>query len=116
MGFPGGSVVKNPSASTGDARDMGWTLGSGKSLGEGNGNPSQYSCLGNSTNGGAWWATVHDSFHAKNQTQLSIHTPAGYNVHNSSYKQEAGLGCHPSDQDYVTLSRALSSLNLSVLI
>ena len=113
-GFPGGSVVKNPPANSGDARDMGSTPGSGRSLGEGNGNPIQYSCLGNSTNGGAWRATVHGI--AKSQTQLACTHPPGYNVHHSPYKQEAGLGCNPSDQDYVTLSRSLSTLNLSILI
>ena len=56
MGFPGGSVVKNPPANAGD---MGSFPGSGKSPGEGNGNPFQYSCLGNPTDRGAWWATVH---------------------------------------------------------
>ena len=50
-GFPGGSVVKNPPAKAGD---MGLILGSGRSLGEGNGNPPQYSCLGNPTDKGAW--------------------------------------------------------------
>ena len=54
-GFPGGSVVKNPSANAGDTRDSGLIPGSGRSPGEGNGNPLQYSCL----DGGAWWATVH---------------------------------------------------------
>ena len=53
---PGGSVVKNPSASAGD---VGSILGSGRSLGEGNGNPFQYSCLGNPMDRGAWQATVH---------------------------------------------------------
>ena len=43
-GFPGGSVVKNPPASAGD---MGSICGSGRPLGEGNGNPLQYSCLEN---------------------------------------------------------------------
>ena len=42
------------------------SLGSGRSPGEGNGNPLQYSCLENSMDGGAWWATVHGV--AKNQT------------------------------------------------
>ena len=42
VGFPGGSVVKNPPA---NARDMGWIPESGRSSGEGNGNPLQYSCL-----------------------------------------------------------------------
>ena len=44
VGFPGGSVVKNSAASAGDA---GLIPGSGRSCGEGNGNPLQYSCLGN---------------------------------------------------------------------
>ena len=39
--------------------------------GEGNGNPLQYSCLGNPMDGGAWWATVHGV--AKSQTRLSKH-------------------------------------------
>ena len=55
-GFPGGSVVKNLPASTGDA---GSVPGSGKSPGEGNGNPLQYSCLGNPMDRGAWEATVY---------------------------------------------------------
>ena len=56
MGFPGGSEVK---ASAGNAGDPGSIPGSGRSPGEGNGNPLQYSCLENPMNGGAWWATVH---------------------------------------------------------
>ena len=40
-------------------RDAGSILGSGRSAGEGNGNPLQYSCLGNPMDGEAWWATVH---------------------------------------------------------
>ena len=52
VGFPSGSVVKNPPAS---ARDMGLIPGSERSLGEGNGNPLQYSCLGNPLDRGAWW-------------------------------------------------------------
>ena len=56
MGFPGGSVVENPPASTGD---MGSISRSGKSPGEGNSNPLQYSCLENLMDTGAWWATVH---------------------------------------------------------
>ena len=43
-GFPGGSVVKDPSANAGN---LGSIPGSGRSPGEGNGNPLQYSCLGN---------------------------------------------------------------------
>ena len=55
MGFPGGSVVKNL---PGNAGDMGSISGSGRSLGEGNGNPFQYSCLGNPMDRGARQATV----------------------------------------------------------
>ena len=54
--FPGGSVVKNPPASSGDAGSI---PASGSSPGEGNGNPFQYSCLGNPVHRGAWQATVH---------------------------------------------------------
>ena len=56
MGFPGGSVVKNPPANAGDA---GFIRGSGRSPGVGNGNPLQYSCLEHPMDRGAWWATVH---------------------------------------------------------
>ena len=56
MGFLGGSMVKNPHANPGDS---GLIPGLGRSSGEGNGNPLQYSCLGNPMNRGAWQATVH---------------------------------------------------------
>ena len=59
MGFPGGSVVKNPSANAGDTRDAGSISGSGRSPGGGHGNPLQYSCLENPMDRGASWATVH---------------------------------------------------------
>ena len=59
MGFPCGSVVKNLPANAGDARDTGSIPGLERSPGEGNGNPLQYSCLGNSIGRGAWPATVH---------------------------------------------------------
>ena len=52
--------------------DPGSILGSGRPTGEGNGNPLQYSCLGNSMDGGAWWATAHGV--AKSQTRLSDFT------------------------------------------
>ena len=57
-GFPDGTEVKNPPASAGDARDTVSISGSGRSLGVGNGNPLQYSCLGNPTDRGAWWLIV----------------------------------------------------------
>ena len=54
--LPGGSVVKNALANAGD---MGSILGSERSPGEGNGNPPQYSHLGNPMDRGAWQAIVH---------------------------------------------------------
>ena len=56
MCFPGGSEVKASACNVGD---LGSIPGLGRSPGEGNGNPLQYSCLANPMDGGAWWATVH---------------------------------------------------------
>ena len=67
--FPGGSEGK---ASPCNAGDLGSLPGSGRSPGEGNGNPLQYSCLQNPMDGGAWWATVHGV--AKSRTRLSDFT------------------------------------------
>ena len=57
-GFPGGTVVKNLPANVGNAGDLGLISGLGRSPGEGNDNPLQYSCQGNPMNRGAWWAIV----------------------------------------------------------
>ena len=67
VGFPGGSDGKESAFSAGD---LGSILGSGRSPEEGKGYPLQYSCLENSTDRGAWQATVHGVL--KSQTQLSI--------------------------------------------
>ena len=56
-------MVNNPPANVGNKDSI---LGSGRSLGEGNGYPLWYSCPGNVTDRGAWWATVHRV--AKSQT------------------------------------------------
>ena len=56
LGFPGGSDSKESACNAGD---LGLIPGSGRSPGEGNGNPLQYSCLENSMDRGAWWATVY---------------------------------------------------------
>ena len=53
------SAAKNLLASAGDVGDVGLILGSGRSSEGGNGNPLQYSCLGNPMDRGAWQATVH---------------------------------------------------------
>ena len=62
-------MIKNPPASRGDERHGVSTPGSGRSFGEGNGNPLQYSCLEHRMYRGAWQVTVHSV--AKSQTRLS---------------------------------------------
>ena len=53
-------VVNNPPGNAGDIKDTGLIPGSGRSPGEGNGKPLQYSCLENPMNRGAWQATFHE--------------------------------------------------------
>ena len=75
VGLPGGSVVKNLPANSGEAGDLGSIPGWGRSLGGANGNPLRDSCLEKPMDRGAWRATVHGI--AKRQTWLkglSIHT------------------------------------------
>ena len=62
-------LVQNPPGNAGDAGDSGSIPRSGRSPGVGNGNPLQYSFLGNPMDRGAWWATVHGV--TKSQTWLS---------------------------------------------
>ena len=64
--FPGGSLGKESACNVGDPSSV---LGSGRSLGEGNGNPLQYSYLENFMDRGAWWAPVHEV--TKSRTRLS---------------------------------------------
>ena len=64
----GALVIRNLPASAVDIRDTGSIPGSGRSLGEGNGNPLQHSCLENPMDRGAWRATVHGV--AKSQMKL----------------------------------------------
>ena len=65
-GFPGSSDGKESAC---NSIDLGLIPGSGRSPGEGNGNPLHYSCLENPMDRGAWWATVHGV--AKSQTRLN---------------------------------------------
>ena len=67
--LPGGSDGEASAYNAGDLRSI---PGSGRSSGEGNGNPLQYSCLENPMDGGAWWATVCGV--AKSRTRLSDFT------------------------------------------
>ena len=69
QGFPGGSDSKASACNEGDP---GSVPGLGRSPGEGNGNPLQYTCLENPMDGGAWWATVHGV--AKSRTRLNNFT------------------------------------------
>ena len=67
--FPDSSVGKEATCNAGDPGSI---PSLGRSPGEGNGNPLQYSCLENSMDGGAWWTTVHGV--AKSRTRLSDFT------------------------------------------
>ena len=81
-GLPGGTVVKNPPANTRDAKDPGSISGLERSLGVGDDNLLLYSCLENSMDRVAWWATVHGvtmswtrlSAYAHSHTHTHTHT------------------------------------------
>ena len=78
MSFPGGSDGKESAC---NARDPGLIPGLGRFPGEGNGNPLQYSCLENSRNREAWWATVvHGVTKSMDMTEQRTHTkkPPGF--------------------------------------
>ena len=62
-------VAQTVKASACNAGDLGSIPGLETSPGEGNGNPLQYSCLENSMNGGAWWATVHGGHKESDTTE-----------------------------------------------
>ena len=84
-GFPGGSKVKAFACNVGD---LGLIPGSGRSPGEGNGNPLQYSCLENPMVGGAWWATVHGFQRVRHDWATSL-------THSFMYLPLAVLRPHP---------------------
>ena len=65
-------MVKNLLANAGGIRDMGSIPGSGRSPGEGIGNPLQYSCLKNSRDRGAWQAAVHGVIKSDTTEQLTL--------------------------------------------
>ena len=79
MGFPGGAVVKNPPAWARTAGDVGLIPGLGRSPGIGNGNTLQNSCLENSIERGAWWATDH--WAAKSNTTEHMHAHTHTHTH-----------------------------------
>ena len=65
-------MVKNPPATSGDAKDTSLIPGLGRSPGEGNGNPFQYSSHKNSMGSEVWWSAVHGV--SKSQTRLNTHS------------------------------------------
>ena len=86
MGFPDGSAVKNPPANAGA---LGSIPGLGRSPGEENGNPLQYSCLENPKDRGAWQATVHGV--TNTQTRLSdSHTHTHTHTHKAASSRPTG--------------------------
>jgi len=72
MIYPSNVCGSDSKASACNAGDLGLIPGSGRSPGKGNGNLLQHSCLENSMDVGAWWATVHGV--VKSRTQLSNFT------------------------------------------
>ena len=106
MGFPGGSDSKESACNEGDQSSI---TGSGRSPGEGNGNPLQYSCLENFMNcmvhdvAKSWhdWETLTFTFHAvclvaqcPNLCDPMDCSPPGSSVHEDSPSQNTGVGCH----------------------
>ena len=72
-----GLVVKNLPTNARDIRDMGLIPESGRSPGEGHGNPVQYSCLENPMDEGAWPTTVHGSQTRARLSDFTFHNTVG---------------------------------------
>ena len=86
-------MVKSLAASAGDVRDVGSIPGLGRSLGGGNGNPLQYSCLENPMDRGAWWATIHGVSESDTAEWLSIHV---FSHRSGDYKPKVHRSSFPS--------------------
>ena len=102
FGSLGSSVVKNLPVNAGDLSSV---PGSGRSPGEGNGNPLQCSCLENPRDGGAWWATVHGA--AQSRTRLKRLSSSSSS--NSNSISQMGLTDiyrihHPTTRVHILLS------------
>ena len=83
--FPGDTVQKNLLANAGGVSSI---PGSGRSPREGNGNPLQYSCLGNPMDRGAWWTTVYGVAELDTTEWLSLHTHQQERNQNQTNKKE----------------------------
>ena len=92
-GFPRSSVSKESAC---NAEDLGLTPASGRSPGERNGNPFQYSCLKIPVDRGSWWAPVHEI--ARSWTQLSVCACA----HTHTHTHPATYSCCVERQLWVT--------------
>ena len=82
MGFPGGSDGKESACNAGD---LGSIPGLGRSPGEGNGNPLQYSCLQNSMGIGAWRAIVHGVTKSDKAADFTFHFQAITKIHQTTH-------------------------------
>ena len=103
MGFPGGPMIKNPPSNAGDARDVGSITWIGRSPGEINGNPLQYSCLENPMDREARWAAVCGV--SKSQTLPTIACQAPLSMEFSRQEYWSGLPCS-SPGDLPKIGRA----------
>ena len=92
-GFLGGSLVKNPPAMRRLAIDVGPIPGSGRSSGGGNGNPFQYSCLGNPMDRGAWLTTVHRVTKESDMTKEQQHKLSQTTEESSLFCKSTLIGC-----------------------
>ena len=100
-GFPGGPVVKNLPTNTGDIREAGSIPGLGRSPGEGNGNPLQYSCLENSMGREAkspWCCKEQDT---TQHAHMRAHTRTRTHTHTDTQK-------HTRIVDYLIRKRKMS--------
>ena len=116
MGFPGGSDGKESDLNVGNP---GLIPGLGKSPGEGNSNPVQYSCLGNPIDRGAWWSSAHGV--AKRLTQLSnehfhflhIYLQIDLDIHTYTYTQYDYLSS-PTWPNMTIISHVATEISLTV--
>ena len=95
--IPGDTVIKNLSANAGNAREEGLIPGSGRSLGAGNGNPLQYSCLGNPLDREAWRATYNPWDHKQSDMTEQLKVSAHTHTHTHTHTAYASAICGSAD-------------------